>query len=169
MSIISLIVAMTPEGIIGNNNQLLWHLPNDLRHFKALTLEKPVIMGRKTYASIGKPLPQRKNIIVTQQKDLVIPGCVCAHSVSQALALAEDAPEIMVIGGGEIYTLFAPLAARLYITYVKATLAGDTQFILLDNHVWRETAREDFLADEKHAYDYSFVTLMRTDPLNFTY
>lgn len=158
---INLIVAMTPEGVIGANNQLLWHLPNDLKHFKTLTLGKPIIMGRKTFESIGKPLPERQNIILTHQS-LPIAGCDIAHSVSEALALAGNAAEIMVIGGGEIYRLFFPYAKRIFVTYVKTQIAGDTYFGPLDPHVWQEVAREDHQQDEKHAYDYSFVTLVKT-------
>jgi dihydrofolate reductase len=118
-------------------------------------------MGRKTFESIGKPLPGRRNIILTTQKDFTVPECITVHTVEQALAAAGDVPEIMVIGGGEIYQLFYPLAQTLYITYVDADLKGNTRFVPIDPKQWREIDRQEFAADEKHQYAYSFVTLAR--------
>lgn len=158
---ISLIVAMTENNVIGHNNQLLWHLPNDLQHFKEYTLGKPIIMGRKTYESIGKPLPGRQNIIVTKQ-NLVISGCDVVHSAEEALAKAGDVPEVMVIGGAEIYRLFFPMAHCIYQTLVHTELPGETTFLSFDNTEWEETAHEEYFQDKKHAYDYSFITLERT-------
>lgn len=161
---ISLVVAVSDNGMIGQNNQLLWHLSNDLKRFKAITLGKPIIMGRKTYQSIGRPLPGRKNIIVTHQKDLTIAGCEIAQTVEQALALAGDVPEIMVIGGGEIYQLFLPRAQIIHMTQVHTQIAGDTQFVTLDPNAWEEVFREEHAKDPQHEYDYSFVTLRRISP-----
>ncbi len=161
MKKISLVVAMSDNGMIGQNNQLLWHLPNDLKHFKALTLNKPIIMGRKTYESIGKPLPNRQNIILTKARYLQVPGCEIVHSVNDALDVTNDAPEIMVIGGGEIYRLFMPLVSTMHITYVHTTIEGDVSFPEFDLSQWKEVSRENFTKDEKHLYDYSFVTLTR--------
>ncbi len=158
---ISLVVAMSDNGMIGQNNQLLWHLPNDLKHFKALTLNKPIIMGRKTYESIGKPLPNRQNIILTNARYLQLPGCDVVHSVNEALDITQDTPEIMVIGGGEIYRLFMPLVSVMHITYVHTTLPGDVAFPAFDINEWQEISCENFKKDEKHLYDYSFVTYIR--------
>ncbi|MBS0290431.1 MAG: type 3 dihydrofolate reductase [Proteobacteria bacterium] len=158
---ISLVVAMTENGVIGHDNRLLWHLPNDLKHFKALTLNKPIIMGRRTYESIGKPLPGRQNIILTHARYLQIPQCDIVHSVNEALDITADAAEMMVIGGGEIYRLFLPLATYLYITYVHANIEGDTSFPLFDPSQWQEVSRQKYHKDEKHLYDYSFVAFKR--------
>ncbi|MCS5712549.1 dihydrofolate reductase [Candidatus Berkiella aquae] len=160
MKKISFVVAMAENKVIGHNNQLLWHLPNDLKHFKELTIGKPIIMGRKTYESIGKPLPERQNIILTQQA-LTLPGCDVVHSVEEALAKAGTAEEVMVIGGGEIYRLFFPQAHTLYITLVHTTLNGETTFVEFDQDAWEETAHEEYFQDAKHAYDYSFITMER--------
>lgn len=151
---------MAENNVIGHNNQLLWHLPNDLKHFKELTMDKPIIMGRKTYESIGRPLPGRQNIILTQQA-LNLPGCDVVHSMEEALTKAGTAEEVMVIGGGEIYRLFFPRAHTLYITLVHATLSGETTFMEIDQDVWEETAHEEYFQDAKHAYDYSFITMER--------
>ncbi|MGD9591510.1 MAG: dihydrofolate reductase [Candidatus Berkiella sp.] len=161
MKKISIVVAMSDNGMIGQNNQLLWHLPNDLKHFKALTLNKPIIMGRKTYESIGKPLPNRQNIILTNARYLQLPGCNVVHSVNEALDISENAQEIMIIGGGEIYKLFMPLVSTMHITYVHTQLPGDVSFPIFNQNEWQETSRQDFNKDDKHLYDYSFVTLIR--------
>lgn len=158
---ISIVVAMSENGVIGHNNRLLWHLPNDLKHFKALTLGKPIIMGRKTYQSIGKPLPGRQNIILTHDLNFRIPGCDVVHTIDQALAVSKEASEVMIIGGGEIYRLFFPLAACIHITYVHTQLEGEISFEPLDQNEWAEISRERHYQDEKHHYDYSFVTLTR--------
>lgn len=162
---ISLIVAMSENGMIGQNNQLLWHLPNDLKHFKALTLGKPIIMGRKTFASIGKVLPGRQNIILTHDLDFHVEGATIVHSPAQALAITQEAPEVMIVGGGEIYRLFFPLANCLYITYVHTTLQGEVSFVEFETKDWQEIARVDCHQDAQHAYDYSFVTLVRNGVL----
>ncbi len=151
---------MSENGVIGQDNRLLWHLPNDLKHFKALTVNKPIVMGRKTYESIGKPLPHRQNIILTNARYLRIPDCDVVHSVNEALDVTKDAPEVMVIGGGEIYRLFMPLVTCMYITYVHTTIEGEVTFPDFDKKQWQEVSREQFKKDEKHLYDYSFVTLV---------
>ena len=154
---------MSENGVIGHDNKLPWHLPNDLKHFKSLTLGKPIIMGRKTYESIGRPLPDRQNIVVTHQKDFKAPGCEVVHSVEEALKITQDAPESMVIGGGEIYRLFLSSANRIYQTIVHTEIQGETTFAAIDKKTWKETAHEEYFQDEKHAYDYSFVTLERRE------
>lgn len=155
---ISLVVALAEDGTIGHDNQLLWHLPNDLKYFKALTTDHPIIMGRKTFVSIGRALANRQNIVLTQDKSLTLPGCWMAHSVEEALAIADldQANEIMVVGGAEIYRLFLPHVTRLYITFVHANIVGEAK-LTLDFSQWSEIHRERHASDAKHAYDYSFV------------
>jgi len=151
-------MALSDDGIIGRDNKLLWHLPNDLKHFKALTWGKPIIMGRKTYESIGKPLPGRQNIVLSRQ--LSPAPCQSVQSKAQALAMTAEAKEVMIIGGAEIYRLFYPLATHLYLTYVHALFKQGVKF-LFDKTKWQEVSIEKRYADLKHAYDYSFVTLVR--------
>lgn len=126
--IISLIAAMTKERVIGVNNHLPWHLPTDLKHFKQVTMGKPIIMGRKTYDSTGNPLPGRRNIIVTRQTHLDIPGCDIVNSLEEAIELLDENTEIMVIGGGEIFKQALPLAKRLYLTVIDQAIEGDAYF-----------------------------------------
>lgn len=164
---LSLIVAVGEHHEIGKNGKMPWHLPADLKHFKALTLGKPVIMGRKTFAAIAKPLPQRRNIVVTRQHDYHAAGCEVAHSLADALVLASGEPEIMVIGGAEIYREALPRAQRIYLTRVHARFEADTFFPAFDPDEWRETVREDHAADERNHFAYSFVTLVRRIPANF--
>jgi dihydrofolate reductase len=158
---ISLIAAVSRNGVIGRDNDLPWRLPADLRYFKAVTLGKPVIMGRKNYASIGRVLPGRKNIIVTRDPSFVVAGAIIAHSVEAALAQASPAEEVMVIGGAEIYRATLPLAQKLYITWVHAEIAGDVFFPAIDWAAWRENSREDHLADADHPYSFSFTVYER--------
>ncbi len=161
---LSLIVAVAENGVIGQQNALPWRLPEDLKHFKALTLGKPVIMGRKTFDSIGKPLPGRTNIVITRQSGLAIPGCVVVPSLPAALTAAGDAAggasEAMVIGGAEIYAQALPQAQRIYLTRVHADVTGDAFFPVLDKQ-WQEVQSEEYVADERHAHAFSFVTLER--------
>lgn len=158
---LTLIVAIGENNEIGNNGRMPWHLPSDLKHFKSLTLGKPVIMGRRTFEAIGKPLPERRNIVVTHNRGLHVDGIEVAHSLTDALVLAAGVPEIMLIGGGELYREALPRAQRLYLTRVHARFDADTFFPELDPAEWRETAREDRAADAYNPYAYSFVTLQR--------
>lgn len=145
MSRISLVVAVSRNGVIGRDGGLPWHLSSDLKLFKAITLSKPIIMGRKTWESLPrKPLPGRVNIVVTRKAGFVSEGAVVVHSVEQALAAAGDVEEIAVIGGGEIYNLFMPLANRVYRTDVDLEVAGDTLFPSLPRDEWFETRSEEF-------------------------
>jgi dihydrofolate reductase len=155
---LSLIAAMTRNRVIGYQNRMPWHLPADLQHFKAITLGKPVIMGRKTFDSIGKPLPHRQNIVLTRGND-AIPGITLAHSLDEALTLAEPKTEIMVIGGSELFQQALPLAKHMYLTLIDTELEGDTFFPEWDAANWTEIEREDHEPDEKNAYIYSFITL----------
>lgn len=163
---LSIVVAAGENNEIGKGGRMPWHLPADLKHFKTLTLGKPVIMGRKTFAAIGKPLPGRRNIVVTRDPNFQVDGCEVAHSFMDALILAAGAPEIMVIGGAEIYREALPRAQRIYSTRVHARFDADTFFPQLDLDDWKETAREDHVADERNPFAYSFITLERRVPQN---
>ncbi|NJD32902.1 MAG: dihydrofolate reductase [Gammaproteobacteria bacterium] len=156
-----MIVATDEHGGIGLRGGLPWHLPNDLKRFKALTMGKPIVMGRRTYDSIGRALPGRTNIVVTRQPGLAIDGCRVVPSLAAALAAAGDAEETCVIGGAGIYREALPLAATLYVTRVHATVGADTFFPPFDAEDWEEIAREDHPADDRHAHAYSYVTLRR--------
>lgn len=159
---ISMIAAMAENRVIGLDNKMPWHLPADLMFFKRVTLGKPIIMGRKTFESIGRPLPGRKNIVLSRDKNLQLAGVSCVHTVEQALALVEDYDEVMVIGGATIYEQFLPKVQRLYLTFIDLKTAGDTYFpdyqLIAD---WQETQREVHLADQKNSYNYQFLTLDR--------
>ena len=158
---ISLIVAAADNGVVGVNNGLPWRLPDDLQRFKSITMGKPVLMGRKTFASIGRPLPGRHNVVITRDTALKIEGCTMAHSLDAAVQLAADAEEIMIIGGAEIYRQALPRAQRVYLTEVHAAMDGDARFPPLNDMEWREVFREDHPADDRHAHAYSFVILER--------
>lgn len=161
---VSIIAAMAENRVIGRDNALPWHLPEDLKRFKRLTMGHAVIMGRRNYESIGHPLPGRKNIVVTHRKGYQAPGCVVVHSLDEALLAAGDDPEVFVIGGAELYAQWLPRAQRLYLTLVHAVVPGDTYFPEFDWSEWQEIAREWHAADSRHAYAYSFVVLDRKKP-----
>jgi len=160
---VTLIVAMTDDGVIGIDGQLPWRLPEDLRRFKAATLGKPVVMGRKTFESIGRPLPQRHNIVLTRQSGLSLADAAVTvvPTFDAALQAAGDAPEVMIIGGAEIYRLALPLAQRILLTRVHANVRGDTHFPPLDPQGWRVLSSEAYAADDKHAYSMTFEDLDR--------
>lgn len=154
---LSLIVATDEQGAIGRDNQLLWHLPSDLAWFKQQTLGKPVIMGRKTYDSIGKPLPKRRNIVISRNPALEIPGVELANSLQSALKLVDEETEVMVIGGGQIYSEALPLANRLYLTRVATTVAdADTFFPQIDFSQWSLSLELVHASDEKNRFDMRF-------------
>ena len=158
----ALVVAVAQNGVIGGDNRLLWHLPLDLKHFKQLTQGHPIVMGRRTFESIGRPLPNRTNIVVTRQLDWQAQGCEVAFSVPQALEMARALDkQVMVIGGGEIYRQALPAAEVVYLTEVHHDFEGDVTFPELSPVEWREETRERHEPDEKHAYAFSFVTLRR--------
>ena len=161
--IISLIAAMGKDRVIGIANRLPWRLPADMKHFRALTLGKPVLMGRKTFDSIGKPLPGRTNIVVSQDPDFQPEGVTVARSVAEALAAGREADEIMVIGGASFYAQLLPQAQRLYITEIHHAFAGDAFFPAWDPREWREIERDDHAADGDNIYPYSFITLARRE------
>ncbi len=153
--IISMITAMTPDYVIGINNQLPWHLPADLAHFKAITSGKPIIMGRKTYDSIGRPLPKRQNIVISRHAIIEHPDVLVVRSPQEALAATEQAPEIMIIGGAQLYESWLSRAHRLYITWVQAKIKGDTFFPTFGNE-WAKVSSQKHEADEKNRYHYQF-------------
>lgn len=159
---ISLIAAIGKNLALGKNNQLLWHLPNDFKHFKSVTLDKPVIMGRKTFQSIGKALPKRKNIILTTSKTFETDNCYIAHSIDEALALCEDAKEVMIIGGGEIYRQFWHRADYLYLTIVDGDFTADTFFPDWQTDKWKVVRDELHSKDDNHIYSFVIKELRRT-------
>lgn len=154
---ISLICAMSENRAIGLNNQLPWHLPADLKHFKELTMGKPIVMGRKTFESIGKALPGRKNIILTRNPDFQAENVEVLHSVSHILEQYSNEAELCIIGGAEIYTLFLPHATHLFLTIVHTKIEGDAYFPEFSEKLWRLEKQDDFSADEKNQFSYSFM------------
>jgi len=162
MTLLSMIVAHADDRIIGKDNDMPWHLPADLAYFKKTTLGKPIIMGRKTYESIGRPLPGRQNIVISRDENYHAEGVDSVTSVEQALTLAGNVEEIMVIGGGAIYQHCLPFANRLYITHIKANVDGDTRFPEYDvENDWLLKQSELFGADEKNGYELNFCVYDR--------
>ncbi|AUV87325.1 Key enzyme in folate metabolism. Catalyzes an essential reaction for de novo glycine and purine synthesis [Vibrio sp. B1FIG11] len=156
--IISMIAAMADNRIIGKDNQMPWHLPADFAWFKRCTMGKPVVMGRKTYESIGRPLPGRLNIVISRDASLSIEGVTTVTSIEQALEIAGEVEEVMIIGGGAIYAACLPMANKLYVTHIEAEIEGDTQFPDWGNE-FKETYSEAYQADEKNAYNMRFTIL----------
>lgn len=159
--LVSLVVAASTNNVIGRDGQLPWRLSSDLKRFKAITMGKPIVMGRLTHESIGRPLPGRQNIVISTREDYVADGCDVVGSPEAAIAAAGSATEIMVIGGGQIYGQFLPLANRIYLTRVHAEIVGDAHFPALDDSAWSESARKEHHTDGADDYDYAFVTLQR--------
>ncbi|MGM0769690.1 MAG: dihydrofolate reductase [Pseudomonadota bacterium] len=164
----ALIVAMSRNRVIGRNNKLPWYLPGDLRYFKQATMGKPIIMGRKTWDSIGRPLPGRMNVVISRNAEWEAPaGTVAATSLQEALVKAEaqaeieGGDEVMIIGGGQIYAEALPTVDRIYITRVHAEIEGDAFFPEVNWDEWEEIGREDFSASDNNPYDYSFVVYQR--------
>lgn len=164
---VAVIVAQAQNRVIGNENRLPWHLPEDLRYFKRVTMGKPIIMGRKTFESIGRPLPGRCNIVITRDEQWRAEGVVVVASPEEAIERAAAQAEIdgveeaLVIGGAEIYRQMLPLSDRLYLTQVHASVEGDAHFPELDSEQWHEVGRENFMASGANPYDYSFIVLQR--------
>ncbi|HKL63540.1 MAG TPA: dihydrofolate reductase [Woeseiaceae bacterium] len=159
--LVSLVVAAAANDVIGVDNRLPWHLPEDLRRFRAITMGKPMVMGRRTHESIGRPLPGRRNIVLSRRPGYAAQGCEMAAGLDAALALAGDAREVMVIGGAALYREALPRAGRIYLTRLHRAFAGDTRFPSLDNAGWRAVEREDFPAGEERELGYSYLTLER--------
>jgi len=158
---ISIIVAVSQNGVIGKDNQLIWRLPDDLKRFKSLTLGHPMIMGRKTYDSIGKPLPGRTSIVVSRNSNLSIEGVLVANTFEEALEKAAftGTDEVFVIGGGNIYEQSLQLADKIYLTDVHTVIDGDTFFYIPDKAGWTEVAHTNHPADERHAFAFDFIDL----------
>lgn len=161
--ILSAIAALAENRVIGLKNQMPWHLPADLKHFRTITSGHPILMGRKTFESIGRPLPNRTNIILTRDKNYQADGCIVVNEVEQALNAANElnASEVFIIGGSEIYQLLLPRVQRLYLTEIHQQFEGDAFFPQLDKSHWHEVSRETHTADEQNPYNYSFVLLER--------
>ena len=159
--IISFIAAMGKNRVIGKDNSLPWKLPADMKHFHDLTVGKPIIMGRKTFESIGKPLPNRTNIIITRDQNYKAEGCIVVHSADEALKAAGNVEEIMVIGGSQIYKEFLPKANKMYLTFIDAEFEGDAYFLEYKIEEWKETSYEEHERDAENQYDYRFVVLER--------
>lgn len=157
----SLVVAVARNGVIGRDNQLPWRLPDDLAYFKRVTMGHPVVMGRRTWQSIGKPLPGRTNIVVTHDRAFEAPGCVVAHSLEEAWRAAGDADEVCVIGGTSLFAETLPVADVIHLTEVEADVEGDTYFPDFDRSAWRETELARHAADARHAYPFRIVRLER--------
>ncbi len=159
---LSLCVAMDKNRLIGCDNALPWHLPADLKHFRAVTMGKPIIMGRKTYESIGRPLPGRLNVILSRHPSLTKTGCEVLHSLDEVLAFSQQYEETVVIGGASVYDKLLPYVQRMYVTWVEGEFRGDTYFPQFDPEQWQEMDRQVFLADAKNPYPYCFSLLEKT-------
>ncbi len=167
-TLLALVVAHTRNRVIGRDNGMPWHLPADLAFFRELTTGHPILMGRKTHLAIGRPLPGRRNLVLTRQhpasQTASLDGVELVGSIDAALALVGPAPVLFVIGGAEVYRQLLPLARRLHVTEIAATLAGDAHFPPLAEGRWQEAARVHRAADDRNAYDLDFVTLERIEP-----
>jgi dihydrofolate reductase len=159
--LVSLIVAMAQNGVIGRDNTLPWRLPEDLKRFRSFTLGKPILMGRKTFDSIGRPLPGRDNLVLTRDRSWCAPGVAVVHSVEEALTQAGMSEELVAIGGAEIYRQVLPFARRIYLTHVHADVEGDIYFPDFDSTQWADVECRMHPADDDHAYPVTFVTLER--------
>jgi dihydrofolate reductase len=164
---LSVIVAAAENGVIGRNNALPWHLPEDLRYFKRVTMGKPIVMGRRTFESIGRPLPGRTNIVITRSQAFQVDGVHAAATLDEALCVAREVAikdgveELLVIGGAQIYQSALPMAQRLYLTEVHARVEGDVRLPEIDWAQWREVGRKRYHAEGANPYDYSFVVFER--------
>lgn len=161
--LISIIVAVTENRVIGKDNQLLWRLPDDMKRFKQLTMGNPIIMGRKTYESIGKPLPGRTSIVVTRNREYKLDEAIVVNSLQEAILRARelDAQEAYIIGGGELYKQAQSVSDRLYITEIHTTMSGDAYFEIVDPSQWIETERSVHEADDRHKYTFAFVDYIK--------
>ena len=158
---ICIIAAMAENRVIGYHNRLPWHLPADLRHFKQLTVGKPIVMGRRTWESLPGVLPDRLHIVISANRAYRAEGCLLVHTVDEALAAAAAAPEVMIVGGAALYEQMLPRAQRMYLTLVHAKVAGDALFPDFDQREWREMERETHAEDERNPYAYTVLTLQR--------
>ena len=162
---ISMIVAMAKNRVIGINNTLPWHLPADLKHFKALTMGHHIVMGRKTYESIGRPLPGRTSVVVTRNPELKIEGCIVAHSLEQGIAACDGDDEIFVIGGADLYAHALPIADKLLITEIQMDVPGDAYFPDFRRDEWQEISREVCRQQEPQPLEYHYAAYQRRQRL----
>lgn len=158
---ISIIVAVAKNGVIGDKNSLLWHLREDMIHFRTTTSGHPVVMGRKTYDSIGRPLPKRTNVVITRDTNLAIEGCTVVHSLEEAVAMFDKSEEVFIIGGAQIYKQALPFADRIYLTVIEKEYQGDTSFPEIDYSEWKEISREEYPRGEEFELPFAFITLER--------
>ncbi len=158
---ISIIVAMASHCVIGLNNKMPWYLSTDLKKFKAITMGSPILMGRKTYESIGKPLPGRQNIIISRNSAYQVEGCLVFNDIEKAIASCQHYDEIFIIGGASFYEIMLPKADTLYLTQINKEFEGDTFFPVINRKEWKEVSREDFNEDESVDFSYSFIKLVR--------
>lgn len=158
---ISMIVAMDNNRAIGKDNELLWHLPDDFQYFKAVTMGKPILMGRKTFESIGRPLPGRENVVVTRDKSFSAEGVTVVNSIDAALEATQQYDEVMVIGGANLYQQMLPLADKLYVTLVRHAFEGDVFFPEINTDKWLMTHQTEHSADDRHVYSFSFLTYQK--------
>lgn len=158
---ITIIAAVAENGALGKDNQLIWHLPADLKRFKKVTLGHHIIMGRKTFESLGKPLPNRTTIIITRNKNYTQKNCIIVNSLNDAIEAAKEDPNPYILGGAEIYKQAMKIANKLDLTLVHHNFEADAFFPEIDLNIWQETSREDFKSDETNKYDYSFITYLR--------
>lgn len=156
---ITLIVAMAENRVIGANNAMPWHLPDDLRRFRALTMGHPILMGRKTHEAIGRPLPGRRNLIMTRNTQQDFPGCEVIHTIEDALVIGQRSEALFVIGGAELYRLFLPLAHRIELTIIHRAFDGDTYFPELPKETWREVSREEVPFDSELGFAWSYLRM----------
>ena len=158
---VSLIVALSENNVIGKGNTLPWRLSADLKRLKGLTMGHHIIMGRKTWESLGRPLPGRKHVIITRSKDYEVEGATVVHSIEEALEASKGDDQVFIFGGGEIFKMALPFVEKIYMTRVHKHIEGDAFFPKLDDGDWKEILREDHRADEKNEYDYSFIDYQR--------
>jgi len=161
MTKISIIVAISENNVIGKDNKLIWHLPADLINFKNLTMNHHIIMGRKTFESIGKALPGRTSVIITKDKNYKVDGCKIANSVEEAIEVSKNDSEVFIIGGAEIYRQSMHVADRIYLTKINHDFDGDVFFPEIKTTQWKVLSKKNFKADEKNKFDYSFLILER--------
>jgi len=158
---ITIIAAIAENNALGKDNQLIWHLPADLKRFKQVTLNHHIIMGRKTFESLGKPLPNRTSIIITRNKNYAAEGCIVVHTLDEALKAAASDDNPYILGGAEIYKEAIKISDKLDLTFVHHTFDADAFFPKIDASIWKETSRQHFKADANNKYDYSFVSYLR--------
>jgi dihydrofolate reductase len=161
---ISLIAAMAQNRVIGRDNKIPWRLPAEQQWFKAVTMGKPILMGRKTYESIGRPLPGRHNIVLTTNRDYTAEGCTVVHTIEEAITAVDDNEELMVIGGAYLYAQMLPLANCLYLTFITADIEGDTYFPEISDADWHTVQEDYFPANERNPYNYRIVIMHRLEP-----